>query len=214
MYKFETDKSFIKKACSYSSAMLAEMVEILRNEYKINSQFFLVGSGARNLITVNENGKIDLDYNLNIISCQDLKNVKKIKEDVRNAFNKVLQKRGLKTVNDSTSALTTKLMKFPQHEREWSIDLCIVTKSSTGDWLRLIHQKTSNPKNDTYIWNETKNSSDYKKKIKQIKETKGGWEKIRQNYLNKKNFYLKRNDHSHKSFICLIEAINEFQKTK
>ena len=40
----------------------------------INTQFFLVGSGARNMVTQNGDGPIDFDYNLNILSCDDINN--------------------------------------------------------------------------------------------------------------------------------------------
>ena len=35
------------------------------------------------------------------------------------------------------------------------------------------------------------------------------WEEVREKYLDKKNMYLKRNDHYHPSFVCYIEAVNE-----
>ena len=47
---------------------MKELEENLRSQ-GMNTQFFLVGSGARNMITQNGDGNIDFDYNLNIISC-------------------------------------------------------------------------------------------------------------------------------------------------
>ena len=35
------------------------------------------------------------------------------------------------------------------------------------------------------------------------------WNEVRDTYLEKKNLYLRKNDHNHPSFICYIEAVNE-----
>ena len=43
----------------------------LKEDYDIGANFYLVGSGARNLILQNENSPIDLDYNLEIVRCED-----------------------------------------------------------------------------------------------------------------------------------------------
>ena len=94
MYYFVEDKQFLKRAQSDCSATIKELETLLRNNYDINSQAFLVGSGARNMITQNENEGIDFDYNLNILSCPDWDNAKSIKETVRIAFNKILRNQG------------------------------------------------------------------------------------------------------------------------
>ncbi|WP_051521771.1 hypothetical protein [Mycoplasmopsis gallinarum] len=142
MYKFVDDKEFLNRARKYSSNLINEMTKILREKYQINSQFFLIGSGAKNLVTVNgRNYQTDFDYNLNIISCDDWDNLKQLKENVRNAFNQVLRKKGLRDVSDSTSVLTTRPIHFQNDSKEWTIDLCIVTENNDGNWLRLIHEK-------------------------------------------------------------------------
>lgn len=113
-------------------------------EKGIQDQFsdFLVGSGARNMVTQNANESIDFDYNLNIISCPDWEESRSIKESVRKAMNRIMTNEGLGTVDDSTSCLTTKTISFKDSpENKWSIDLCIVTKDSDGNWQRLIHEK-------------------------------------------------------------------------
>lgn len=113
-------------------------------EKGIQDQFsdFLVGSGAKNMVTQNENESIDFDYNLNIISCPDWEEPRSIKESVRKAMNRIMTNEGLGTVDDSTSCLTTKTISFKDSpENKWSIDLCIVTKDSDGNWQRLIHEK-------------------------------------------------------------------------
>ena len=190
--------------------MLKKVEELLRKEYKINSQIFLVGSGARNMVTQNESESIDFDYNLNIISCPDWEKPRSIKESVRKAMNRIMTNERLGTVDDSTSCLTTKTISFKDSpENKWSIDLCIVTKDPDGNWQRLIHEKTGFAQYDRYFWNTTPNSEDYSYKAAKIKECPGWWNEVRNSYLRIKNHYLQRYDYNHPSFVCYIEAVNE-----
>lgn len=210
MYHYVQDKDFLRRAQSASSRMLKKVEELLRKEYKINSQIFLVGSGARNMVTQNESESIDFDYNLNIISCPDWEKPRSIKESVRKAMNRIMTNEGLGTVNDSTSCLTTKTISFKDSpENKWSIDLCIVTKDPDGNWQRLIHEKTGFAQYDRYFWNTTPNSEDYSYKAAKIKECPGWWNEVRNSYLRIKNHYLQRYDYNHPSFVCYIEAVNE-----
>ena len=210
MYHYVQDKDFLRRAQSASSRMLKKVEELLRKEYKINSQIFLVGSGARNMVTQNESESIDFDYNLNIISCPDWEKPRSIKESVRKAMNRIMTNERLGTVDDSTSCLTTKTISFKDSpENKWSIDLCIVTKDPDGNWQRLIHEKTGFAQYDRYFWNTTPNSEDYSYKAAKIKECPGWWNEVRNSYLRIKNHYLQRNDYNHPSFVCYIEAVNE-----
>lgn len=207
MYYYVEDKNFLEKARSCCSRLLKELEENLR-EKGINSQFFLVGSGGRNMITQNENGSIDFDYNLNIISCPSWNDSKGIKELVRKTFNQVMKRNNLNDVDDSTSSLTSKPMYLRDDPNTpFSIDLCIVTKDTDNEWQRLIHEKTGNINNDKYFWNTAPNSKKYSDKVKKIKSV-GRWNLVRDEYLNIKNHYLGRNDYNHPSFICFIEAVN------
>lgn len=208
MYYYVEDKQFLKRAQTDCAEMLNDLVVKLRAK-GINSQFFLVGSGGRNMVTQNENGPFDFDYNLNILSCPDWNNAKEIKETVRKCFNKVMSESGLGDVEDSTSSLSSKSIYFKNEpNKKFSIDLCIVTKNNGGKWERLIHEKTGYSYNDKYYWNIAPNSEQYDEKAKVIKEIPGCWEVVRDQYLKIKNHYLTSNDYNHPSFICYIEAVN------
>lgn len=207
MYKYFEDKQLLKTIQTNCS----ELVKALENKLRLNglnSQVFLIGSGGRNMVMQNGNGPIDFDYNLNVLSCDDINNCLQIKELVRKCFNKVMRENRLCDVNDSKSSLTTKpfhLVKFP--DIKFSIDLGIVCQDNEGNWRRLIHQKTGNIYKDNYFWNQAPNSKDYNKKAFDIKKV-SYWESVREEYKNLKNMYLNRNDHNHPSFICYIEAVN------
>ena len=208
MYYYVEDKQFLRRAQRDSSSMLTELVEELRRN-GMNSQFFLVGSGGRNMVTQNENGPFDFDYNLNILSCPNWNDARGIKEAVRKCFNKVMKNSGLSDIEDSTSSLSTGTICFRDTpNKKFSIDLCIVTQNNNVEWERLIHEKTGYTYCDRYYWNIAPNSNKYKAKTKAIKEVPGLWDVVRGQYLKIKNHYLTHNDYNHPSFIWYIEAVN------
>ncbi|MBO6262829.1 MAG: hypothetical protein J6N93_00970 [Clostridia bacterium] len=189
---------------------MKELEEELRQN-GINTQFFLVGSGARNMVTQNENGPIDFDYNLNLLSYDDDWDCRAIKMEVIKAFNQVMRRNNLSDVDDSRSSITTKPIYFTDRKDiEFSMDVCIVAKDDNGNWNRLIHEKNGYDfYNHRYFWNIAPNSKDYSDKARKIKEVPGYWEKVREFYIKIKNKYLRENDYNHPSFICYIEAIND-----
>ena len=94
--------------------IMQDLCHILKEEYDIGSTFYLVGSGARNLIMQNNNEPVDLDYNLEITRCEDFEDCRYIKESVRKAFNEALNLHDLSDCNDSTVPLTTELIYFTE----------------------------------------------------------------------------------------------------
>ena len=52
MFAYVEDKAFLKRAQNCCSDLMHELEDELRED-GINSQFFLVGSGARNMVTQN-----------------------------------------------------------------------------------------------------------------------------------------------------------------
>lgn len=192
MYHYVEDKDFLRKAQKTCSGIMTELEDELR-ENGINSQFFLVGSGARNMVTQNEQEPIDFDYNLNIISCEDINDCKAVKELVRKVFNKVLGNNNLFDCDDSSSSLTTKSICFKDDDSiSFSIDVCVVAKNRNGSWFRLKHEKGYNSYYDKYYWNESPNSDGYSEKAKAIKSVPGWWEMVRVHYLDIKNDYLRK----------------------
>lgn len=208
MYHYVEDKEFLKRAQKSCSSLMVELEEELREE-GINSQFFLIGSGAKNMVTQNENESIDFDYNLNILSC-DEENCRAIKETARKAFNKVLRQNGLRDCEDSTSSLTTKKFYLRGEKNIGiSIDVGIVRKDNDGFLHRLKHEKGSTSYQDRYYWNEGPNLDKCKEKAMAIKLIPGCWDYVRDRYLELKNHYLRNNDYNHPSFVCYIQAVND-----
>lgn len=213
MYTYVEDKEFLKEAQSVCSGIVREIEVELREEKGINSQMFLVGSGGRNMITQNGSEGIDFDYNLNILSCPDWDDARGIKEAVRQCFNTVMRRHHLADVEDSRSSLTSKPIYFREgNQTSFHIDLAIVTQDDNGFWHRLIHEKTGFSYYDRWIWNKAPHSEKVREKADKIKKA-GKWLAVRERYLDKKNYYLRRNDYDHPSFVCYIEAVNEIYQT-
>ena len=212
MYDFvrSKDKEFLMRMRSLCSDLTNQLVQYLNNNSELFVESNMVGSGAKNLETQNDNKPIDLDYNLVILDSGNIciNDCKAIKRCVRKAFNEILKKNELDNCDESTSVLTTKKMHFPKgNQTQFSIDLAII-RESNDSWYRLIHDKKSN----CYIWNEGLNSKGLVNKVEWIKK-KGLWNKVRTTYLEKKNMYLRRGESDdHPSFNCYVEAVNEVYK--
>ena len=210
MYKYITDKDFLKRMKSRCSDIINQLVQSINNDSLMTVEAHLVGSGAKNLITQNASEPIDLDYNLCILGCFEfnINDGKNIKEYIRKCFNKILKSNGWSDCQDSKSALTTEKRHFKEgNKTSFSIDLCIVTEDGNR-WWRLIHKKTGCFQTDEWIWNEGRSSQGLQEKVEWIKSN-NLWKEVRDTYLDKKNLYLRRNDYNHPSFICYIEAVNE-----
>lgn len=210
MYKL-VDEAECKKYRSDCSATLKQVCSILR-EKGITSQFTLVGSGARNMVTRNGDGPFDLDYNLEIIKALDeyWNDLHHLKDTVRVALDKAI---GIKSCfsesQDSTSCLTALLHFDDEPSVKFSFDVAIVMKNSKGSLCRLLQNKNGyGIGNDQYVWNEVPDSHDVAQKVKQIK-SKGLWLEVRERYVYLKNIYLSRQDKNHPSFIVYVEAVNQ-----
>ena len=106
MYEYVNDKQFLSRMRSLCGDIMQDLCHTLKEEYDIGASFYLVGSGAKNLIMQNANRPIDLDYNLEITRIDDWEDCRNIKECVRKSFNTVLRKHGWNDCEDSTSSLT------------------------------------------------------------------------------------------------------------
>lgn len=215
MYEYVNDREFLSRIRTEAGEILQDLCHNLKVDHDIGARFFMVGSGKRRLITRNANQPVDLDYNLEIVRCEDFEDCRYLKECVRKSFDKVLRARGLYWGNcqDSTSVLTAKRqMYFTTDPANYSIDVCIVMQDD-GHYHRLIHKKTGWVCNDEYYWNIAPHSRKLKEKADYIRKH-GKWELVRDQYLRLKNHYLTQNDHDHPSFICYTEAVNNVYNSR
>ena len=208
MYRYVEDKKFVSRMRNVCGEIMQDLCHNLSVDYGIGSVPHLVGSGKRKLITQNNSNPVDLDYNLEIVTCENFKDCRAIKEAVRKSFNKALSSHGLNDCQDSTSSLTTNKMHFTNgNSTEFSIDVCIVCLDNEDNLYRLIHDKTGFTYYDSYNWDISPNSAKLCKKADCIKRS-GKWQSVRDQYITTKNTYLQRNDYNHPSFICYLETVN------
>ncbi|MDD4291049.1 MAG: hypothetical protein PHX51_02255 [Clostridia bacterium] len=211
MYDF-VDSAEIKPYKSFCAKTMEQLRDTLREENDINSQFYLIGSGAKNLVTQNENEPYDLDYNLLILTApQEYWNdLKRLKDEVRNTLNQIVGKTLFSDGQDSTSVITSKLHFTENEGVEFSFDIGILAENKNGNLCRLIHEKNRYgfTNQDRFYWNECPSSHNVKE-IADILKEHNLWEEVRQTYLDKKNMYLRRNDRDHPSFVVYVETVNE-----
>ena len=210
MYEYVVEKE-VKRYRSDCSNTMEQLRDLLNEKYDINTQFSLVGSGgdSRNMVTRNGDGPFDLDYNLVIISMPNeyWKNLKMLKDRVRDSLNKVVDNTWFSDGKDSRSVITSILHFKDSPEVEFSFDIAILARNSNGNYCRLIHNNKGYW-NEYFTWNEVPSSHNVKEKADMLKRN-ALWNEVRETYLNKKNMYLRRNDDNHPSFVVYVESVNE-----
>lgn len=197
MYEYVNDAA-VKPFRQYLTSKFEEVRNLLYDE-GINSQFILVGSGKRKMITRDGNGPFDLDYNVKIINISDYywKNPDVLKQKVMNVFNRVFRISVMSPAKNSTSVITSVMR---DGINQFSVDLAIVTLDKKGYCQRL--QCDKNYLTPHYVWNTIPDSKDLKKKEQFIIEN-GKWQEVRVRYLKFKNM---RSQHS---FCCYMQAVHE-----
>ena len=210
MYSYVQDKELKKKMISEGSDIMNRLKMRINNDEYLDVDFELVGSGAKNLITQNGNQPPDVDFNLIILDMKERYNESSIKDYIKEQLNEVLRDKELRDCSDSTSALTIRSVLTSKNV-VFSIDVAII-KIEYGNRYRLIHEKHETHAADRWYWNQGINFDDIYKKVDAIKEV-DGWTDFRKWYLDKKNYYLQKNDNNHPSYVVYIESVNEVYKT-
>lgn len=228
MHHFLENQEYLKKAKASSDEIMKNLCHILREEYDITAAFDLIGSGETNLITQNDDGPIDLDYDVKVVRCKDFDDCQWLKECSKKALNKSLARYSLFTAGvphscvDSTSCLKIRsvpiknsLCAKPSRTPHavplcgkplphFSIDVCI-TMEHKGDRYRLIHENTGQIDTDRYYWNLSRSFKEIDQKASFIKKH-NQWGSVRVQYLRLKDRYV--SDENHPSFVCYMEAVN------
>ena len=203
MYHY-VPNSVVKPWRSFSADKMNQVKQMLKAEYNLDSDFYLVGSGAKNLVTQNENEPFDLDWNLEIYNLSEpSKNAEWLKTTIMNFLNKILKDTHFSNCQDSTSVITSRWKT--NDGLRFSFDIAILVENSNGTFCRMIHDKFMN----RYYFEEIPYSKNVYDKMDELKEN-GWWQEIRDTYLEKKNMYLSRFDRVyHPSFNVFVETINE-----
>jgi len=204
MYRYVTDKNFLKKAYSKSADIVNRFKQALQNA-GVECEILVVGSMGRNMVTQNGNQPIDFDFNLLIPSIYKY-DAQKLREFAQSVLDDILLSMGEKNCSDSTSVLSTRLMRVDGFRTQFKVDICIVARDQFSQLNRLIHDKSGVAWGRVY-WNINRDFSNLDRKEKYLKPKY--WNEVRETYIEKKNLYLRQNDHDHPSFVCYIEAVSE-----
>lgn len=89
-----------------------------------------------------------------------------------------------------------------------SRDIAGAYYTSSDGCHRLIHEKTGFTAWDRYYWNLVPNSRNLFDKVAAIKD-EHLWDEVIDEYLEKKNMYLRRQDYNHPSFNVYVETVNQ-----
>ena len=209
MYQY-VSRDALSGVRSCCSDLINQLKQRINNDGELKVTAYLVGSGARNMVTQNANEPIDLDYNLEILSPHFPGwgwDGQRIKEYIKEQFDDILCANNWGYCQDSTSVLTTAQRSLKGVR--FSIDLAILCQDNHGYYHRLIHAKTGSTDRDQWYWNQVPDSRGLDKRVKQLKECHL-WNEVRDAYLDKKNLYLRRQEQEqHPSFNVYIEAVKE-----
>ena len=114
MYTYVT-KTELKPYKTFCHKVLTELQQQLKTEGIIVS-INLIGSGAENLVTQNDNGEFDLDYNLTLTAIPEkyLDNLHALKDKIRTGLDKIMSQKSPSEITfhtpphgqDSTSVIT------------------------------------------------------------------------------------------------------------
>lgn len=117
--------------------ILEELKEELKEKYGLKSSIMVVGSVRNNLVTIDQDGHFDLDYNICFV---------KVPQEVRNNL-QGLKDRVRSTLDNITDADyyygrgSTSVITLDRADGSFSLDLGILVKNKNGQYCRLVRDK-------------------------------------------------------------------------
>ena len=180
----------------------------MKKNFKTTFQFRLIGSGSRHLITRIKNGNsgYDFDYNLILQEPKDGRayNASILKHQFMEAFKNALKGTKYSNPQDSTSAITIKVVDNKNSKIEHSCDFAVIYYDS--DIIDNGYFYLRNNKNQSiYTFEFRKLSVNVESKLFEILQYRNAWNEIREEYLKIKNSNRDLNKHS---FSLYLEAVN------
>jgi hypothetical protein len=188
--------------------IIIRVQNVMRTRYDYTFQFRLIGSGKRHLITrvVNGNGGYDFDYNL-IISAPEEGYFYKadvVKQQFMEAFKIVLRETKYSPPQDSTSAITIKVIDRNNKRIEHSCDFAIIYYDENREENGYYYLK-NNKNQQKYSFEFRNLSRSIDNKLNAILKYNNGWNWIREEYIKIKNSNQDKDKHS---FVLYLEAIS------
>lgn len=180
----------------------------MRKQFHTTFQFKLIGSGKRHLVTriVNGNGGYDFDYNFILPAPEKGYYYKAdvVKAQFIEAIKFALQGTKYKDPQDSTSAITIKVVDKAKSRIKHSCDFAIIYYDEDEINNGYYYLK-NNKAQGNYSFEFRKLSQYIDDKLSTIFEYRNGWNAIRAEYLKLKNRNKDINKHSSSLY---LEAVN------
>ena len=205
MYEYVSKREF-KPYREEVEKIIRKAQQTMKKRYNTTFQYQLIGSANQHLVTKIKNGNkgYDFDYNL-ILQKSDLWNCpQKLKQQFMTAFSDAVKGTPYKVPEDSTSAITMKVVDKKNSRIIRSCDLAIIYYLDEDDTDKG-YMYLRNWKNGWYSFEKRRLSNNADSKLDAILEYEQGWNMIREEYLKIKN---NNKDKNKKSFILYLESIH------
>ena len=135
-------------------AMIHEVQAILRSSFTFRYDF--IGSSSRNMITrgINSNIGFDFDINIEVNADDEQYSPKKIREMLKNAFDRVSPPYGYSPAEQSTRVLTIKFKDCSHARILHSCDIAVVRNYLDDDGDEYQEYIHFDKKSRQYLWEE------------------------------------------------------------
>lgn len=201
--------SQVKSAYSNALDLLHEAQKIIKEEHGMTFAYYVVGSYKRNMLTHDPSTNVGFDFDFNIVFNNKYNySPAKLKNSLRGALNQIARKYQFDFPEDSTRVLTLKVKDRKQSKIVYSIDLAIVNE----DFTKYIHFNKSYLQNEyAYRWQQMPQGyEEFSHKFDALKKS-GHSDKLREEYLRRKNTNMDSNVHSRD---ILIQTVNDLYNSK
>lgn len=182
--------------------------QYMRKEYNLTFQHKLIGSGSKHLVTRIKGGNKGFDFDYNFIIPHPGEGYYWKADVIKSQFTEALKfaLKGTKysNPNDSTSAITIKVVDRNNSRILHSCDFAIIYYSDDDDFNGYYYLKNWK-KHGRYSFEQRLASSNVNEKLDYILSFQNGWNIIREEYLKLKNA---NKDINKKSFVLYLETIN------
>lgn len=188
--------------------IIQKIHQYMRKEYNLTFQHKLIGSGSKHLVTRIKGGNKGFDFDYNFIIPHPGEGYYWKADVIKSQFTEALKfaLKGTKysNPNDSTSAITIKVVDRNNSRILHSCDFAIIYYSDDDDFNGYYYLKNWK-KHGRYSFEQRLASSNVNEKLDYILSFQNGWNIIREEYLKLKNA---NKDINKKSFVLYLETIN------
>lgn len=194
----------VKSAYATLLSILKDVQRGLRKEFTF--QFKVVGSYERNMITYRPKSNVGFDLDVNIYPNDEENNytAKQLKTKLMNEFSKHKKKYGYDRVEDSTRAITLKVIDRNNSKLVHHVDIAIVNDYVDDEGYDCQEYVRFNKKHNSYTWEPQDEGFYIADKIDWIHD-EDLWTELREMYLYLKNKNSNEDKHSRSLF---AEAVN------